>query len=258
MKPKIPFNDYFSDFLKKLQNQEKVVVKKANYYLNTYGYLKRHNHFMPSVVYILNFQTQAFEYLGEEVKHILGYTAQHLKEMKYTQLVDAIHPEYIKTFKDAVFEEFVCYVKTIDTAEITNYRFTFQYKIADKGGFFIKVSDQFIVLEVDEEGNPIVVLGLYQDVSHLRSIDMMDFSILHFDSNKGYTSKTPKRTKNYLTNREKEIIKLIQHGETSKSVATALGVSIHTINAHRRKIFERFDVKTIAELMSKVMQEGLL
>ncbi len=51
-----------------------------------------------------------------------------------------------------------------------------------------------------------------------------------------------------LTKREKEILKLLVKGNTTKQIAKSLYISAHTVNAHRKNIMRKLDIKTISGL----------
>ena len=51
-----------------------------------------------------------------------------------------------------------------------------------------------------------------------------------------------------LTSREKEILKLLVNGNTTKEIATTLNISTHTVNAHRKNIMRKLDIKTVSGL----------
>lgn len=56
-----------------------------------------------------------------------------------------------------------------------------------------------------------------------------------------------------LTPREREVTDLLVAGKASKEIATALGVSIRTVEGHRRMIFMKMDVSSAAQLVGSVM-----
>ena len=51
-----------------------------------------------------------------------------------------------------------------------------------------------------------------------------------------------------LTKREKEILKLLVNGYTTKKIADSLFISTHTVNAHRKNIMRKLDIKTVSGL----------
>jgi DNA-binding NarL/FixJ family response regulator len=63
---------------------------------------------------------------------------------------------------------------------------------------------------------------------------------------------------NNLSAREIEILNLISKGETSKTIGVKLNISEYTVRAHRRKIFEKMEVRNMAELCVKAYERGLI
>jgi DNA-binding NarL/FixJ family response regulator len=60
-----------------------------------------------------------------------------------------------------------------------------------------------------------------------------------------------------LTDREREIVQLLAEGKSTKDVAFRLNLSIKTIESHRRRIMERLEIQSIAELTKFAIKEGL-
>jgi two-component system response regulator NreC len=52
-----------------------------------------------------------------------------------------------------------------------------------------------------------------------------------------------------LTAREREVLRLIADGKTNKQTAVLLGVSINTIETHRKHIMEKLDLHNTAEIV---------
>jgi len=60
-----------------------------------------------------------------------------------------------------------------------------------------------------------------------------------------------------LTDREREVLQLIAEGSSTKETASTLGVSIKTVETHRRQIMERLGLRSVAELTKYAVKEGL-
>ena len=58
-----------------------------------------------------------------------------------------------------------------------------------------------------------------------------------------------------LTPRERQVFDLVVRGKTNKSIGLELGVTERTIKAHRQRVVEKLDARTVAELV--VMAERL-
>jgi DNA-binding NarL/FixJ family response regulator len=61
-----------------------------------------------------------------------------------------------------------------------------------------------------------------------------------------------------LTAREREILKLIAEGHTSREIAEMLFLSLKTVLGHRAKIMEKLDLHNRTELIKFAMRKGLV
>lgn len=61
-----------------------------------------------------------------------------------------------------------------------------------------------------------------------------------------------------LTPRERQVFELVIRGKTNKAVARAIGGSERTIKAHRHRVMEKMQVRSVAELVSLAERAGVL
>lgn len=61
-----------------------------------------------------------------------------------------------------------------------------------------------------------------------------------------------------ITRREKEVLQLIGDGLTSQEVAEKLFISTHTVESHRKKLMEKFEVKNIISVIKLASEYGML
>lgn len=61
-----------------------------------------------------------------------------------------------------------------------------------------------------------------------------------------------------LTPREREVFEIIVRGQTNKHAARSLGCAERTIKAHRQKVMEKMQVRSLAELVSVAERVGVL
>jgi DNA-binding NarL/FixJ family response regulator len=60
-----------------------------------------------------------------------------------------------------------------------------------------------------------------------------------------------------LTPREREVLQLFAEGRATKEVASALTVSVKTVETHRRQLMEKLGLHSIAQLTKYAIREGL-
>lgn len=61
-----------------------------------------------------------------------------------------------------------------------------------------------------------------------------------------------------LTSREREVLQLIAEGKTNKDIATALNLSVYTVEAHRGRIMEKLNLHSSGELVRFALRKGLI
>jgi len=60
----------------------------------------------------------------------------------------------------------------------------------------------------------------------------------------------------HLTASEREIVKLIANGLTTKEIAVKRNISYHTVNTHRKNIFKKMEVSNASELILHAIKAG--
>ncbi len=60
-----------------------------------------------------------------------------------------------------------------------------------------------------------------------------------------------------LTPREREVLQLISEGKSTKDTATALGISVKTVETHRHNIMEKLAIHSVAELTKYAIRQGI-
>lgn len=61
-----------------------------------------------------------------------------------------------------------------------------------------------------------------------------------------------------LTKRERQVLKLIIDGLTTREIADQLFISLHTIETHRRNILKKMDVKNTAEMVRDAIKNQVI
>ncbi len=61
-----------------------------------------------------------------------------------------------------------------------------------------------------------------------------------------------------LTSREREILQLIAEGRSNKEVATALNLSLYTVETHRRNLQDKLNLHSLAELILYAVRKRVI
>lgn len=89
-------------------------------------------------------------------------------------------------------------------------------------------------------------------------IDIVMYDKKCFFDNGVFSKKSYEFGKSILSEREKEIIKLIAAEFTTEDIAEKLFISKHTVETHRKNIFLKLNVKNIAGLVKAGISLGII
>lgn len=61
-----------------------------------------------------------------------------------------------------------------------------------------------------------------------------------------------------LTAREREVLQMLAEGKVAKEIATALEISVYTVDAHRGRIMKKLSLHSSTEIVRFAMRKGLV
>lgn len=71
-------------------------------------------------------------------------------------------------------------------------------------------------------------------------------------------SHNREKTENNLTSTERDILKEIANGKTTKEIAFNRNISIHTVVSHRKNIFRKLEVNNVYEATKYALKAGIV
>jgi DNA-binding NarL/FixJ family response regulator len=130
-------------------------------------------------------------------------------------------------------------------------------------------------LRLKNEQLKIVILSMHEEIAYsneacavgadaylaktLESSTLVDLLLKINQGERIFLSKPQTRENNsLLSDRELEVLKLLARGKTSKQIGLELNISPLTIKAHRRNMIKKLQVNNSTELISKVLEDGIL
>lgn len=66
------------------------------------------------------------------------------------------------------------------------------------------------------------------------------------------------RAESMLSPREQQIARMVAQGHPNKTIAAKLGISSWTVSTHLRRMFAKFDVRSRAALVARLLEEELV
>ena len=121
--------------------------------------------------------------------------------------------------------------------------------------------EQNSVLQTDKNGTITLLLGTCLDITHWKKSAELVASAYASKNEISFLCTTADETtpiRETLSKREKEVLKLVAAGYSSKHIADQLCISKHTVNTHRKKMIEKTNTKNTGELVQHAFSNRLI
>lgn len=215
-----------------------------------------------SVIAIVSLKGYKELYVSNNVEKIWGYSHQTNPIIGILQYVKML------TFDHALFpiiagKWYVKCVKMLSYEQKVNQKIIFVgAKFKTRFGKVIRTCIHTSHLDEDADRNPINVINTVQDISHFMKDDFwwMRFSCgEHAENIKYYHSSTGKTFEgDIVSDREKDILRLINQGMDSPEIAETLFLSISTVHTHRKNMLARTGMKDVTALLQIALSIGMI
>ncbi|WP_458626735.1 LuxR C-terminal-related transcriptional regulator [Winogradskyella sp. PC D3.3] len=202
---------------------------------------------------VTNTQDLTFEYISKNYTACLGLDATELKALGMRYFWSRIHPDDIDAWLSALNSLMTFTLETIpaDRRKDANYTWNFRLKNAD--GVYVNIVQNTTPLVFDSEGKPIIGLAHYTVLDANIKMEITASAKL-LNSNHEYETLffnnfSQKLLNDGISNRERDVIRLLILNQTSKEISGKLNISSHTVDTHRRNILKKLNISSTGELI---------
>lgn len=215
-----------------------------------------------TVIAVIGLKDYRKLYLSKNVNDIWGYRIEDnsiLGVLQYVNMLSFNHALfpiiagnwYIKCLKSVAYEDKI-------NQKIAFVGAQFKTRFGQTKRTFIQTGH----LEEDTDRNPINIINSIQDISHLMKDDFWWGRYAYGDDCqkvKYYHSSVGKAVDgDIVSDREKDILKLIQQGLDSPEIADKLCLSLSTIHTHRKNMLARTGMKDVTALLQIALSLGMI
>src|ERR1035437_2537262 len=216
---------------------------------------------LPCVMTVADYQTQQYLYANETpCEELTGYPAREFVQKGILFWVSQIHPDDALEYANHSFPKMLASLHKYTDEEVKQCKFASTYRFKRKDNVWVQFLQNSIILEMDETRNPLLLLIFVSDITLYKKDDAVIFTISRYDKPSGIMNMITETLNGCkkTSEREKEIIRYIASGTKTKEIAKKMHLSIYTIRAHKRNIFEKTDTKNIAGLTSYAFSNGII
>ncbi|RDV15026.1 hypothetical protein DXT99_12155 [Pontibacter diazotrophicus] len=208
--------------------------------------------------FILNVRAFAFDLISAEVSSVLGYEPD---EVDVAFILSSIHPEdqlWFLSCEKKVGEFF----SGLTLEQIPNYKVRYDYRIRKKNGDYIRILQQVVTIQFDEQGHVLRTLGIHTDISHLKQEGAPVLSFIGLNGEPSYIDVTVEKVQfpahSLLSARERDVLLLLVQGYNSEEIGDKLFISKNTVQTHRKNMLHKTGCRSTPALISFAVKSGVV
>jgi len=259
----------YEQYLDLVKGQSSVRIKKETKLIVKRFQQRRKvvSRFAP-VTFVVDFSTKKYIYVGESCFDLLGFTTSYFLETSLKTYFEKIHRAYYEIINTSIFSNNLTFLKSISTDQYPDHVFSYNYKIMNAAGNYINVVQRFSFVPGKKTGEPSGMIGVIFDITHFKTDNTIVHTIERTSRHNDEIINTLVYKKGHpvyevpslqlMSKRELEILKLMADGFGSKQIAHKLHLSVNTINNHRKKMLQKANCNTSAELLNQAMKHGMV
>ena len=205
---------------------------------------------------VTNTQKLTFEYISKNMTSCLGHDVEKLKEGGMRYFWKFIHPDDIDYWLKALNQLMEYTLDEIPEEKRNLVSYTWNYRIRNSKDEYVNIVQNTTPLEFDMDKKPIIGLAHYTVLNSNRIMDVCA-SAKMFNPEKEYetiyfNNFSKKLISDGISNRERDIIRLLVLKLSSKEIAKRLCISHNTVDTHRRNILKKLNISTTGELVGMI------
>ncbi|MCB4807674.1 LuxR C-terminal-related transcriptional regulator [Tamlana sp. 62-3] len=202
---------------------------------------------------ITNTQELTFEYVSKNLTACLGLDRETLKAGGMNMFWKRMHPDDLEQWLSALNHLMEFTLSEIATEDREKMSYTWNYRLKNAKGEYVNIIQNTTPLEFDAFNKPIIGLAHYTVLDSKIYMEICA-SAKMLNANNEYETKyfsnfSKKLLSDGVSNRERDVIRLLMLKHTSKEIAAKLGISHNTVDTHRRNIMKKLNVSSTGELI---------
>jgi len=203
---------------------------------------------------ITNTHKLSFEYISKNYTVCLGLDRSTLKANGMRYFWSRIHPDDLEAWLKALNDLMKFTLSEIDINDRGKMSYTWNYRLKNSSDEYVNVIQNTTPLEFDLNDKPIIGLAHYTVVSGELTLPITASAKLLNDKNEYDTVYYDNFSQKLLaddgvSNRERDVIRLLALNNSSKEIALKLGIRPNTVDTHRRNILKKLNISSTGELI---------
>jgi DNA-binding CsgD family transcriptional regulator len=207
--------------------------------------------------YVFNLKNGEFDFISPEIEKVLGHKPD---EVTVPVFMSGIHPEdvpWFLNFENKVVEFF----SKLRAEQVLKYKVSYDYRVRKANGEYIRILQQVVTIQFDQQSRSLMrTFGVHTDITHLKSEGKPVLSFIGLEGEPSYTDVDVEKifmpSLPIISDREKQVLRLLMEGKNSRTIANQLFISAETVSKHRKNMLRKTEAASTPELVAMAVKRG--
>lgn len=201
---------------------------------------------------ITNTKDLTFEYISKNMTSCLGLNKDLFTTQGMRYFWSRMHPDDVELWLQALNELMNFTLTEIPLEDRSRMSYTWNYRIKNADENYVNIIQNTTPIEFDANAKPIIGLAHYTVLDSRIKMEICA-SAKFLNENNEYETKyfnnfSQKLLSDVVSNRERDIIRLLVLNYSSKTIAEKLNISPNTVDTHRRNILKKLNISSTGKL----------
>ena len=205
-----------------------------------------------SCSFVVDVYKYRYAFASSNFADILGYDSRKIAtlEKQGDYLESRFHPDDLARLEQLQIN-LSKFIYSLPHEQRNDYCNIYSFRLMNAKQQYIRVISRQQVLEQSLNGN-------IEIAPNQTETDQVECTVLNLKNGEMFSPTLVSIPRIHLTQRELEILQLIQKGLLSKEIAHNLCISIHTVNIHRQNLLHKLGVQNSIEAINAGLKSGIL
>ena len=203
---------------------------------------------------ITNTVHQNFEYISKNFKACTGLSKDKMMAGGMDYYWSLFHPEDIKLWLKSLTDLMVFTMTELNDNQRKRMSYTWNYRIRNASNTYVNIVQNTTPLQFDDTKKPIIGLAHYTVLDGNLKMDVCATAKYLNDKNEYetlfYQNESTSKLLDIISNRERDVVRLLLTNKTSKEIAENLNISKYTVDTHRKNILKKLNIDSTFELIN--------
>ncbi|MDH5604925.1 MAG: helix-turn-helix transcriptional regulator [Cyclobacteriaceae bacterium] len=209
---------------------------------------------------VTNTAHQSFEFVSKNFEYITGLSKEEMYNGGMAYWWSRFHQDEIQTWLRILKELMIFTMGEVEMEKRKRLSYVWNFRVKANNGNYLNIVQHTSPLYFDDQGKPIIGLAHFSVFGIGEAVPLKATTRYLNDNNIYETiyhqNFSQKLISDNLSNRERDILRLLVLGKSTEFIADRLNLSLHTVYTHRKNILAKSNCHTTNELVANFIQEG--